>query len=122
MVGNTIAKAAMQLALDLQEHVARITIENPDGSYLWPFLRQAFPKARPHEVVLDQCRFGAEYKKPTRLWAFNCCPFDLARRCGRKPGSDKLLCGRPASIGHVRLAFGHADTHDAAVYPPALLP
>ena len=96
-----------------------VSIENPAGSYLWPYLRsfgtmEGLPQL---EVYLHMCRYGAAWKKPTcLLFVGRFRPSGLGRTCVTRGGRHS--CGRPY---HVELGFtGGARTGPAARYPRQL--
>ena len=67
------------------------------------------------DLVLDQCRFGVSYRKPTVLRCWGWYPSELARRCSK--GVVRWTCGNQE---HTRLEFGGSSTTEAAAYPPEL--
>ena len=116
--GNRIAaSAALCIQFLVNECGAQGTLENPALSYLWPFLEQTqiLAKLDVQETIFHQCRFGAPYKKPTRLWCFGgFSAASLGKVCVW--AGSKFSCGRTA---HATLEFGGLPTAPAAAYPDA---
>ena len=111
--GNAIAKnTALSIKYLVRELDAVGSLEQPARSYMLPFLDNENLLEEHEEIVLDQCRYGRPYKKPTVFLAFGGLPIaSLANVC------RNMDCGRQF---HVRLGFGSASTAAAAEYSQSL--
>ena len=89
---------------------AMASMDNPSTSYLWSFL-EFDEEVEFNDVVFSPCRFGAEYRKPTRLRCWGWRPDVLDALCTRTLGRNS--CGRDQ---HTVLEFGSASTAQAAAY------
>ena len=114
--GNRIAQSTAALVTMLVNELgAMCSWEQPLGSYMMPYLDTlgALDQVERRTTVLDQCRFGRPYRKPTAFYTFGGLTLpSLDRRC-----TPKDSCGRAQ---HVELGFGKASTQEAATYPPQL--
>ena len=111
--GNNIAKhTALSIRYLVRELGAKGSLEQPVRSYMVPFLEQLGLLEEHDEIVLDQCRYGRPYKKPTSFLAFGGLDLEpLGRVC------RNMECGNKF---HVRLGFGEGSTSAAAAYSPKL--
>ncbi len=98
-----------------------VTIENPGTSYLWPFLdsQDVFAGVAFTDVLLCMCRFGAPYRKPTRLRTFSVDLSELELGCTLRKGL--WTCNRTKAQGHEVLEFGGKCISEAAAYSPGLV-
>ena len=120
VVANRIAVAAYAFAEWAAgcELEAAVTMENPARSYLWDFVQGEAKTNNFQDIVFSQCRFGAPYKKETKLRCWNCRMDKLEKSCSLV--GSTFTCGRSKEEGHVVLEFGSASTRDAAAYPEGL--
>ena len=67
--GNDIAKRCVEIAKVVRARGKWWTIENQVRSFLWDikYIRKLRDGKQVVETVLDQCAYGSEYLKPTRL-------------------------------------------------------
>ena len=111
---NLIARNTLDLiewAVD--ELYAKVTLENPETSYLWSYLD--FREDLWYEdVVFSPCMFGGETFKPTKVRSWGWRPSRLDRKCKLVGGT--FTCGRTKAEPHVTLEFGGARTNEAAAY------
>ena len=117
---NKVATEAYDLALQAaHDWKAWVSMENPASSYLWIYLGEDHAQDEDcKDVVLSACRFGAPFKKPTRLRCWNWHPEELSKTCVLSEG--RFSCGRSKSEGHEVLEFGGRSTSTAASYWPGL--
>ena len=119
---NAIARKCFKLANWAARTLkAKVSIENPAGSYLWAFsetFENDVDDVQWEDVELDTCRFGAPYKKSTRLRCWNWKPTKLAKKCTKE--GDTYTCGVQVSKGHAVLGFEGLPTSQAAAYVPGL--
>ena len=79
MRATDVAMGALQLARWAHEQLeARVTLENPQASYLWDYYRHRGYAGHNETLTLDQCCFGTAWRKATTLWCFGCKPKTLA--------------------------------------------
>ena len=65
---NEVAANALRLACWAAEELdAYVTIENPKASYLWQYWDLLGLGSQYEDVHLSMCRYGAVYKKDTKL-------------------------------------------------------
>ena len=116
--GNMIALRTAESIRFLVEELGAVgTLENPTGSYLWPFLDQIGSLSSLHrkDILLHQCRFGRPFKKPTTFACFGFTPTSLAKTCSKN--TQGFSCGLP---WHSPLGFTGHPTAEAAEYPRSL--
>ena len=92
---------------------ATVSMENPESSYMWPFL-DFDPDLPFDDVVFSPCMFGSNIRKPTRVRCWNWNPVGLAKKCVLKNGV--FTCGRTRDDPRVALEFGSRSTASAAAY------
>ena len=94
--GNLIARLTAESVAYLVDSLgATGTWEQPDGSYMWPYLDHIGILAHlPREdLLLHQCRFGRPFRKPTIFATFGpFVPKELAKTCSSKPGRPSCGC------------------------------
>ena len=112
---NRIALRAWDLAVWLADSLnAKVSLENPQSSYLWEFLDQEGTPHAYEDVTVSMCRYGADYNKDTRLRWLNGKLDGLDLRCSIRRGCN--TCGKK----HLRLGFEGEQTESAAAYPAGL--
>ena len=110
--GNRTLDFAAKLGRLCERHGCLLVLENPSTSLAWqePQLVRLAEKATVH--ILDQCQYGAPFRKRTRLLVLNGHPeAALERRCSGARGR----CSRTGLL-HASLVGG-AATRPAQVYP-----
>ena len=65
--GNATAKASLEILSWLNRVRTPWILEHPHGSYLWQTKQMQKVLAECEVFVVDQCRFGAKWRKRTRL-------------------------------------------------------
>ena len=113
--GNRTMRAALRLVGRLHAAGVPWLFEHPLNSFVLrtPEVQDILRDKFVQRIHLDQCAFGAPFRKPTVVLAGNCCPADLVRldrRCGAGPTC--LFSGR----AHLKLEGG-SRTRRAAKYP-----
>ena len=75
-----MARHALNLAEKLaKDFGAAVSMENPEGSYLWQYLDFA-ADVPTTDVIFSACMFGADYQKNTRLRCWNWSPTSLLNK------------------------------------------
>ena len=119
-LANDVAKRALDLACWAHRELGAVcSVENPDCSYLW--LAAEFWRGRASgysDARLSYCRFGASWRKDTRIRFWGAYPQELCLRCVTT--SAGTTCGLPPGEHHDVLEFGGCDTWEAAAYPEQL--
>ena len=87
-IGNRLAKEMCVLIKLCIRCKVPVVVENPSLSrlFLFPALRKLISKSSGN-IVFHQCQYGSNFKKPTRLVAWN---FDISSLCKVCTGSAKL--------------------------------
>ena len=121
-VANEIARATAELALWSHTSLgAFVSIENPEGSYLWklPCFNPLFQEGWSF-VKLHACMYGAEFRKPTALLCSPGWAPALSARCEWRPADARYTCGHTGEDGprpHLRLGGdGGADVRRCGVH------
>ena len=121
-IPNLVAKKCFKLARWAARILkAKVSVDNPAGSYLWAFSETLETNENYDDwvdVEFDTCRFGAPYKKSTRLRCWNWRPSKLANKCTKE--DDTYTCGVKVSEDHAVLGFEGLPTSEAAAYVPKL--
>ena len=120
LLANLIAKRALELACWAHRELGAVcSVENPDCSYLWLCAELWRGRASGYrDLRLSYCRFGAVWRKHTRIRFWGAYPSELALRCVTT--SSGSTCGLPPGASHEVLEFGGRSTSDAAAYPAQL--
>ena len=103
--GNRTARAALRLARECQKAMVPWCLEHPASSYLLSTPEYLALRAQPsvHFILLDQCQFGASYRKHTALLCGGVDDHDLdrlrktcgaSRRCTRTGRRHDWLEGK----------------------------
>ena len=142
-VGNRLSKATARVITACIKANVPGWEENPAGSWLWEQFGRASRSSNPSftEFLLDQCFFGAEYRKRTKISCWLCGlkpkpnfaapPLSSDFRtmtpiCSNLTADDLRCSGKPCSFSGKRhvvltgLSGGRFRTTSAAAYPPRL--
>ena len=67
--GNQILERIFALCLTVLEHGGTFSLENPADSFAWEtrWMKKLLKRTGVRQAVLDQCCFGAQTMKPTRI-------------------------------------------------------
>ena len=111
---NKIARNTLNVVeWAVDELHARVTVENPQSSYLWLYLD--FREGLWYEdVIFSPCMFGSDFFKPTRVRAWGWRPRRLDKKCTRV--GKVHACGKTTDNPHTTLEFGGMSTAVAAAY------
>ncbi len=117
--GNKLADWTARVVRLCCELNIAVVVENPANSLLWlyPPLARLLKTGTP--VILDQCAFGASWRKATRLHTWNCNLSALGIRCRASKG----LCQFSGEAHHNLTGTspsGAWRTSAAAAYPAPL--
>ena len=74
----------MDLAIWASRKGVAVSMENPKNSYLWTYMDTAEDS---QDVVFSPCRFGGEFRKPTRIRCWNWFPTTLDKDRNQEVGS-----------------------------------
>ena len=117
---NRCYQLAAKVAQALNKKQRPWIIENPHSSFMWhiPEIRDLFRLRGVRYVVIDQCMFGADWRKRTGLLCGNVEPeYFMDRACRTKRGGICSRTGKP----HIHLTGKDSDgvcrTAKAATYP-----
>ena len=117
-LGNRILDVVIKLIQLCRRHRIPFCLEQPRTSFMLhdKFLQHALSTCEAEWVTVDQCSFGARWKKPTTLiFGFSKRSPQQCRRCHGKHGWCSF---RP---GHKHIVLdGSSRTRAAAAYPPRL--
>lgn len=118
----------MRIAFKLMHEIltagASWGFEHPLNSYVFRTreMQELLANPRVHTLVLDQCAFGARWRKSTRFVFGNVCEQDtmsLRLRCCGKHGMCSLTRKRHVTL-QGRSSSGRNLAEEAAAYPPRL--
>ena len=105
---NAIAEHAVSIAVWAATSLdAVVCVENPAGSYLWPFVdgQSTMGRTSFEDAVVSQCLYGAPYRKDTRFRSWNASALGLQHRCAKSAKGH--TCG---AIRHTALEFSGLPT------------
>ena len=89
--GNLIANRTAEVLLRMHQRGRFWSVENPADSYIWEL--KSFKKlaelSGATAVFLDQCCYGSEFTKPTRILTNAPWMFNVAQRCPGRPEHPK---------------------------------
>ena len=111
---NLIAWNAFDIAAwAARELDAVVSLENPSGSYIWPWstLQNEWSEQSFEEAVVSQCLFGAPYRKDTKFRLWNARASGLEHRCTKS--AEGHTCGAKQ---HSILAFDGLPTGHKGFY------
>jgi hypothetical protein len=122
--GNQAMKITLQLIGDLLAAGISWAFEHPQNSYVFHTaeMQKILCDSRVHTFVLDQCAYGARWRKSTRFVFGNICVQDtmsMRRRCCGQHGICSFT-GRKHVVLEGRSSKGRNLTEEAAAYPPRL--
>jgi len=118
-LGNTTLRAALRIIGSLQRSKVPWIFEHPHSSFAFqtPEFKRILSANTVHFRVLDQCRYGAKWRKRTRLVCGNLCEQDTEKLGLMCTGSGGF-CGN--GVRHWVLegnSGGQRRTAIAAAYP-----
>ena len=117
LAGNATLRSAQAIAWSCWKHGVPAVFENPQSSLAWRTPRWVRLQEQDNvfAIVCDQCQFGSEWRKATRLLLVHVSQgAKLERRCHGKNGVCSRT-GRP----HVQV-IGSSLSRRSAAYPPRL--
>ena len=115
---NRIARHTLDvIEWAVDELDAKVSMENPESSYIWLFL-DFRTDLWFEDVVFSPCMFGADVYKPTKVRTWGWRPRRLDSKCTRS--GENFACGRTRANPHTVLEFGGRSTATAAAYHPGV--
>jgi hypothetical protein len=92
---NLVVKNMLECCHVADEEGIAVSIENPGKSYLWhmPNMKEYIAKTDASSYVIHYCRYGEEYKKPTKFVTTLHCLKTLSKTCNHPPKSHAKLSG-----------------------------